>query len=180
MTKIRKNILLVLALTSVTLLCTACMGSGGTEGLDFYPLSNGTYGVSAGDALYLENIVIPAKHKGKAVTEILPEAFQDADKLQTITIPESVTKIGRAAFANCKNLKEITIPSSITSIDKDAFHECTSLDDVYTSEPEAWLRIKYENGYGHPNFYGELHILDENGNECTEIEIPEGITEIGN
>ena len=43
--------------------------------LEFYPLSDGTYAVSAGKAKFLEQIDIPANYGGKAVTVIAPDAF---------------------------------------------------------------------------------------------------------
>ena len=38
----------------------------GTEGLDFYPLPDGTYGVSKGKTGYLEDIVVPKTYNQKA------------------------------------------------------------------------------------------------------------------
>lgn len=153
---LKKFLAVVFSIVMIFPLLVSCgQGVKGTKGLEFHPLSDGTYGVSAGDALYLEEIVIPAKHKGKAVTQIVSEAFKGAD-----------------------NLKKITIPDTITSVGKDAFLDCKELDDVYTSNLEAWLKITYKNGNGHPNVNGELHILDEKGNELTEIVIPDSITKI--
>ncbi len=50
----------------------------GTEGLEYFPLPDGSYGVKAGSALYLEEIVIPESYCGKPVTRILPNAFEGA------------------------------------------------------------------------------------------------------
>ena len=49
-------------------------------GLDFYLKPDGTYAVAAGNAKYLDKIVIPKTYKGKAVTEIAQEAFRESPK----------------------------------------------------------------------------------------------------
>jgi len=82
----------------------------GTEGLWYYPLPDGTYGVSAGMTKYLEVIEIPATYNGKAVTKILDGAFQNAQYLKEITIPNSVTSIELGAFQGCASLEKITLP----------------------------------------------------------------------
>ena len=87
----------------------------GTEGLDFYPMPDGTYGVKAGRTQYLADIVIPSTYKGKTVTQILPRAFQHS-YIKTITIPDTVTGIGEYAFNDSVSLTSITIPASVTSI----------------------------------------------------------------
>ena len=99
----------------------------GTEGLDFYPLADGTYGAKANR--YLAYIAIPATYKGKPVTQILPGAFQQS-YIQAITIPDTVTSIGENAFKDCTSLTPITIPDSVTSIGASAFEGCTGLTSV--------------------------------------------------
>lgn len=102
----------------------------GTEGLEYYPLADGTYGVSAGTALYLSEIIIPSMHNGAAVTEIVDSAFEKHTNLLSITIPDSITTIGSAAFRSCSNLSSITIPDSVTCIGVGAFNSCKSLTSV--------------------------------------------------
>ena len=73
--------------------------------LTFMPLSDGTYGVTAGNSRYLDTIVIPETHNGKAVTTILENAFNGAINLKSITIPNSITTVGDHAFENCGKLE---------------------------------------------------------------------------
>ena len=114
----------------------------GTEGLAYYPLPDGTYGVMAGTAMYLADIEIPATYKGKAVTQILPNAFKNATNLTSITIPDSVTSIGNSAFDACTGLTSITIPNSVTSIESGAFANCDSLKTlIYTGTEKEWQSI---------------------------------------
>ena len=98
--------------------------------LDFSPLPDGTYGVKAGNTLYMDKVVIPAEYNGKPVTQILPNAFEKATNLTEIVIPNSITSIDRRAFFNCDSLTSVVIPDSVTSIGDDAFHNCKSLTSV--------------------------------------------------
>ena len=75
----------------------------GTEGLDFYPLADGTYGAKANR--YLAYIAIPATYKGKPVTQILPGAFQQS-YIQAITIPDTVTSIGENAINSERDFRK--------------------------------------------------------------------------
>lgn len=113
------------------------------QGLDFFPLPDGTWSVSAGKALYLEEIVIPATYQGKAVTCIgLPQGldnsateegncgtgFMHAFNLKKIVLPDSITYIGVQAFNGCEKLTEITLPAALTGIGEDAFNNCGALE----------------------------------------------------
>ena len=101
----------------------------GTEGLDFYPLPDGTYGVMCGKAKFLNEIVIPSRYNEKPVTRILPEGFYYCTSLTSITIPDSVTSIGDRAFNNCSSLTSVIFAenSKLESIGAYAFRYCTSL-----------------------------------------------------
>ncbi|WP_206018745.1 leucine-rich repeat domain-containing protein [Rubritalea profundi] len=69
----------------------------------------------------VEEIIIPAKIKGKPVTRIGNSAFQQYANLKKVTIPEGVTKIGATTFNGCKNLTSITIPDTVKSFGFGAF-----------------------------------------------------------
>ena len=97
-----------------------------TASLAFYPLGDGSeYGVSIGNAIYMENIIIPSTYNGKPVTTILPGAFYDGENyntnLKSVTIPSSIVKIGDYAFEGCTALEEIYIPASVCEIGEVAF-----------------------------------------------------------
>ena len=160
--------------------------------LTYMPLANGSYGVTAGNARYLEEIIIPETYNGKAVTAILEGAFNGATNLKKITIPNSITSVGENAFYNCGNLeyteydnalylgnsenpclilvqaKNATINRCVVNektvaICDNAFYGCSDLDAV--SIPNS---VKSIGSYA---FYGCGLIRD--------INLPEGITYIG-
>jgi len=139
MKNLKKSISVILALTvllSLLSCLSACFGissimsKDGTAGLEFYPLPDETYAVSAGTAKYLEEIVIPSEYNKKSVSTILDEAFAGAINLKSITIPDSVTSIGARAFSGCTELTNVTIGNGVTSIGSSAFYGCSGLTSI--------------------------------------------------
>lgn len=114
-----------------------------------------TYSVSFGQAI-IENgkLIIPPKHNGKAVTNILEHAFYYNLDIVEVTIPSTMISLGHGAFDSCENLKKvnfnknsklevipgstfsetglekITIPKTVKSIGVSAFDRCASLTEV--------------------------------------------------
>ena len=139
----------------------------------------GNHVTSIGDGAFsgcssLSNVEIP-----NSVTIIGDSAFSSCSVLTSIVIPDSVTSIGWRAFAFCESVTSVTIGKGVKLIYSDAFSDCTGIKDVYVTDVEAWVNISFGGlYYAHPNWYGELHILDENGEEVTELVIPQGTTSI--
>ena len=69
------------------------------------------------------------------VTEIKALAFENCTNLTRITIPDSVNTIGNMAFERCSNLKQITIPDSVTKIGDSAFEGCPNLQITIPNRP---------------------------------------------
>ena len=76
------------------------------------------------------DLAIPAKYKGKLVTDIGDNAFWGCRNLTSVTIGNSVTLISDFAFVYCMSLKSVAIGNSVTSIGGRAFSGCTSLTSV--------------------------------------------------
>ncbi len=96
--------------------------------------------------------------------------------LSSYTIREGTKWIGDEAFNGCKNLTSVTILSSITSIEYGAFYECNSLTSVHIPDLAAWCRIYFRSTTANPLYYAKHLFLD--GNEITELVIPDGVTNI--
>ena len=144
--------------------------------IDFSLLPDGTYGVMAGKLQNLEDIEIPAIYNDKAVTSILPNAFQNAESLKSITIPDSVTNIGKNAFNSCTSLTEITIGNGVATIGVNAFEGCTSLSGIYIQDIAKWCKIDFYNYESNPLYNNASLYL--NGTLVTELVIPETVTRI--
>ena len=126
------------------------------------------------------------------VERIGDDAFAHSS-LKSVIIPESVTSIGEGAFKDCSKLESITIPDSVTSIGDLAFLRCDSLISKVEICEEIIGGIKYLLYCNRT-----AKIIEESGNNTedviipesvvfnaityrvTSIDIPEGVTSIGN
>ena len=95
--------------------------------------------------------------------------------LTNLVIPEGITKIPAYAFYNCSNIQTVTIPSTVTSIGENAFYHC-NIDSVEINNLAAWCKIDFANKYSNPIIQSDYLYL--NGEELTNLVIPEGVTEI--
>ena len=123
----------------------------------------------------LASITIP-----NSVTSIGNSVFYGCSSLTSIEIPNSVTTIGNSAFSGCSSLASIEIPNSVTTIGNYAFKGCSNLQDVYLSNLTAWCKIDFcEAGtsYNSSLFYNNNLYL--NGEDITNLEIPEGVERVG-
>ena len=105
--------------------------------------------------------------------------IKDED-VTSIVIPSIVTSIGDDAFYECDSLTSITIPDSVTSIGDDAFYGCSSLTKVEITDLASWCNITFDYGvppYSNPLYYAQHLYLD--GEEITELVIPDSVTSIG-
>lgn len=89
----------------------------------------------------------------------------------------SVTSINYEAFKGC-SLTSVTIGKSLTSIGQDAFMNCSSLTAVNITDLSAWCKITFNNYNSNPTNYA--HHLYLNGEEITNLVIPDDVTSIGN
>ena len=105
--------------------------------------------------------------------------FYDNESITSVVIEDGVTAIGEIAFEDCSALSSVTIPKSVTSIGNSAFSGCYELENVYyTSDISQWCNIVFCNSLSNPMYYeGTLYV---NNDLVTEINIPDGVTSIGN
>lgn len=88
------------------------------------------------------NAEIPStvEYSGKIynVVCIGDEAFECENKLESVSIPESVTDIGKNAFRGCYELKSVIIPDSVEYIGRSAF-ENTGITTVRLPDSLAYF-----------------------------------------
>ena len=98
----------------------------------------------------ITSLVIP-----DGVTRIESYTFEDCDKLETITLPDSIRYIGEEAFYRCGALKKISIPYGVTKIENYTFRYCDNLQSVYI--PDS---VKIIEGYAFYNCgsLSDLHL----------------------
>lgn len=129
-----------------------------------------------GSAFYncknLTSVTIPG-----SVKTIDQDAFWGCSGLTSIELQEGVTTIKDGVFKNCSSLTSITIPSSVNSISKDAFSGCNNLKSVniIISDLSAWVSCKIGSAFDSSI---EMHYI-YNGEEITDLVIPDGVTSIG-
>lgn len=143
----------------------------------------------------LDSIKIPEQ-----VTEIAIDLFADCEYLRRVDLPEGITFIGNSAFnccysldslhlpdavetiedwafTSCKSLSSIEIPTSLREVGRGAFAECLSMTSVQISDLSAWCRINFADPSGNPIY--NTHKLIVNGEEITNLIIPDDVTYIG-
>ena len=115
----------------------------------------------------------------EGVTSIGDSAFRGCSGLTgELIIPASVTKIEHSTFWGCSNLTKVIMPSSLTSIDSFAFNGCSALTSMnYLGTLQQWCLIDFGDLDSNPTRY--THSLYIQGEEVTNLVIPEGITSIG-
>lgn len=128
----------------------------------------------------IERIDIP-----EAVTSIGTATFSGCRNMSEVTMGNSVTTIGDGAFSDCIRIEEITIPNTVTEIYSGAFFNCENLSKVNISSLEAWCGIVFGRAMSGGNFSREssnplyyAHHLYLNGQEITDLVIPESVTAI--
>ncbi len=111
-----------------------------------------------------------------SIASIGERAFEDCTSLTKATLKEGLQSIGARAFFNCSGLTSINIPNSVTSIGYNAFNDCTALTKAEFASIESLCKMRFGTADSNPLYYA--HHLYINGEEITELIIPEGVESI--
>ena len=115
---------------------------------------------------------------GANIESIGTYAFSGCTRVASVNLGANVKSIGTYAFNGCTSISRISIPASLESIGINAFKNCTDLIGVDITSLSAWCNISFANNYANPLSYAKKLYL--NGELVTRMEIPSGITKIGN
>ena len=110
----------------------------------------------------------------------------ESEPLTDLVIPSKVTTINPCVFYDFSPLTSVTFHEKVDSIGQEAFRGCTGLQRVNISDLKAWCHIRFGGTrivsgtvvyVTNPLYYaGHLYM---NGDELTELNIPEGTERIG-
>lgn len=112
----------------------------GSEYFEFTQREDGNYKLSVkADAELPETVKLPVEFNGKAVVEIVANAFRGNTVIKDVIIPAGYEIIGAEAFALCTKLSSVTIGQQGTSnvkttIRRSAFKGCSALTTVTLGE----------------------------------------------
>ena len=121
----------------------------------------------------LKNVILP-----EGLTMIDNSAFNSCYGLESISLPNTVEVIEDWAFANCENLSYVKMPQQLKRVGQGAFGSCPKLSYVDIPDLSSWAMVDFYNYYANPLYYA--HKLIVNGEEITDLVIPDDVTFIGN
>ena len=136
--------------------------------------------IVSGGKRYFHDMVNGASYFTKD-DEIGDNAFYKCSGLKSLTLPNGLTEIGDGAFWECRNLTSLALPSSLTSTGRyisSPFLHCNQLNDVrYIIYDDLATYVQKEHPKMHIPFDNIKYYL--NDQKITSLEIPEGVTIIG-
>jgi hypothetical protein len=75
-------------------------------------------------------VTVPTSINGQMVTSIGENAFEEEQRMTSVTIPGNVASIGETAFYSCTNLTNVSLGAGVASIGIDSFAFCLSLPSI--------------------------------------------------
>lgn len=122
----------------------------------------------------------------RPVTAIAEKAFDSAQNIQSVKIPQTVVSIGNYAFYDCNAITEIEIPASVVKLGKGAFEHCSALTKVTLNEGLLDIEL---SAFAHCAALSDIVLPDglltigagafRECNALTEIAIPSSVIYLG-
>ena len=117
------------------------------------------------------------------VTEFANNCLQWTSALRSIVVPDGVKKLGYQSFYACQNMTDISLPTTLEEIGDVsglAFDGCSALENGHfiIKDLKWWCGLVIKGNYSNPVYYAK-HIYNENGQEITDLVIPEDVTSVG-
>ena len=119
----------------------------------------------------LETISIPS-----GVTQIARWLLKDCAKLESISLHNKITSVAEEAFLNCTSLEKVYIGAGLKELGTNAFGNCSSLKYI-TIHALNLTYMSLDNNIYTKN--GKTLVLYAIGNTNTEFTIPPLVTKIG-
>ena len=113
----------------------------------------------------------------EGITSIGNSAFNSCYGLDSLILPNTVETIEDWAFAGCEHLSYVKIPQQLKTVGQGAFGSCPSLAYVDIPDLSSWAMITFNNYTANPLYYAKKLIV--NGEEITDLVIPDDVTYIG-
>lgn len=160
---------------------------------------------SVGESAFQECSSLETINLPSGITSVGNYAFLECENLKSVTLPSGLISIGDRAFSSCISLTSLDLPSSLTTAGEMALAGCPQLTSLTLHS--GLTNIKGNNLFGGNMFYNNLkdvcYIIDSdletylqsnhpiinnircgikyylNDQEITTLEIPSGITSIG-
>lgn len=160
---------------------------------------------SVGESAFQECSSLETINLPSGITSIGNYAFLECENLKSVTLPSGLISIGDRAFNSCISLTSLDLPSSLTTVGEMALAGCPQLTSLTLHS--GLTNIKGNNLFGGNMPYNNLkdvrYIIDSdletylqsnhpiiydircgikyylNDQEITTLEIPSGITSIG-
>ena len=160
---------------------------------------------SVGESAFQECSSLETINLPSGITSVDNYAFLECENLKSVTLPSGLISIGDRAFSSCISLTSLDLPSSLTTAGEMALAGCPQLTSLTLHS--GLTNIKGNNLFGGNMFYNNLkdvcYIIDSdletylqsnhpiinnircgikyylNDQEITTLEIPSGITSIG-
>ena len=84
---------------------------------------------------YIETLTITS-----GIETIGNYAFQNANSLRKLELPNTIVKIGQYAFADCRSLQMVSLPSSLQTIENYSFYWCDNIS-IIVSKAQSPIKI---------------------------------------